>query len=35
MEIHKRKKYLGQLKPFISKPLIKILIGQRRVGFFC
>ncbi len=32
MKIYKRKKYLEQLKPFISKPLIKVLIGQRRVG---
>lgn len=27
-----RKKYLHQIKPFVGKPLIKVLIGQRRVG---
>ena len=27
-----REKYISKIKPFISKPVIKILIGMRRVG---
>ena len=32
MEYIKRPKYLMQIKPFIDKPVIKILTGMRRVG---
>ncbi len=32
MKIYKRKKYIEQIQPFIGKPLIKVLVGQRRVG---
>jgi uncharacterized protein len=32
MKIYKREKYLQQINPFIGKPLIKVLVGQRRVG---
>ena len=28
----KREKYLEKIRPFINQPLIKVLIGQRRVG---
>ena len=28
----KRKYYLEKIKPFINKDLIKIIVGQRRVG---
>jgi predicted AAA+ superfamily ATPase len=28
----KREKYLGKIRPFVGKQLIKILTGQRRVG---
>jgi len=27
-----RKKYINKIKPFIDKELIKIFVGQRRVG---
>ena len=30
--LYKRTKYLGKIAPFIWKDLIKILVGQRRVG---
>jgi predicted AAA+ superfamily ATPase len=29
---NKRKIYLEKIKPFINKDIIKVLIGQRRVG---
>ncbi len=32
MKIYKRTKYLNQIRPFIGKPLVKVLVGQRRVG---
>jgi len=32
MQGYTRKRYLDKLKPFIGKDIIKILIGQRRVG---
>ena len=32
MKLYKREKYLTRIRPFIGKPLIKVLIGQRRVG---
>lgn len=32
MKNHKREKYLEKIRPFISQPLIKVLVGQRRVG---
>jgi predicted AAA+ superfamily ATPase len=32
MQVYKRQIYLNRLKPFINKPLIKVLTGQRRVG---
>jgi uncharacterized protein len=32
VNIYIRKKYLEQIDPFIGKPLIKVLVGQRRVG---
>ena len=28
----RRKNYLEKIKPFINKDIIKVLIGQRRVG---
>ena len=27
-----RQKYLGAIKPYIGQQIIKVLIGQRRVG---
>lgn len=30
--IHIRKRYLEQIKPFMNSPLIKVITGQRRVG---
>lgn len=32
IEVIKRPSYLEKIKPFIGKPLIKVLTGQRRVG---
>ncbi|HMP29000.1 MAG TPA: ATP-binding protein, partial [Saprospiraceae bacterium] len=32
MKILKRKKYLDRISPFVEKPMIKVLTGQRRVG---
>ncbi len=32
MQVYKRQIYLNRIKPFINKPLIKVLTGQRRVG---
>ena len=32
MHIYTRQIYLNKVKPFINKPLIKVLTGQRRVG---
>lgn len=32
MKTLQRKKYLEQIRPFVKKPLIKVLTGQRRVG---
>jgi len=32
MKEYIRKRYLDKIKPFISKEIIKVLIGQRRVG---
>lgn len=32
MKILKRQKYLDKIAPFVGKPLIKALLGQRRVG---
>ena len=31
-ELKKREGYISRIKPFIQKPLIKVLTGQRRVG---
>jgi len=31
-EIISRKQYIGRIKPFVGKQLIKVLTGQRRVG---
>jgi uncharacterized protein len=30
--IYSRPKYLSALLPFLDKPLIKVILGQRRVG---
>ena len=27
-----RKKYLNKIKPFIDKPIVKVITGMRRVG---
>ena len=32
MKIIERSLYLNKIKPFIGKPIIKILTGMRRVG---
>ncbi|MFN4146533.1 MAG: ATP-binding protein [Runella sp.] len=32
MKIYKRTKYIEQITPYIGKPLVKVLVGQRRVG---
>ena len=32
MDIIPRKKYLEQVRPYIGKNLIKVLVGQRRTG---
>lgn len=32
MEYIKRPKYLTKIRPFIDKPLVKVLVGMRRVG---
>lgn len=32
MDIIERKRYINKIKPFINKPVIKILTGMRRVG---
>lgn len=32
MELVYRQKYIDQIKPFINKPIIKIITGMRRVG---
>ncbi len=32
MEVISRKKYLERIRPFVAKPLIKVIVGQRRVG---
>jgi uncharacterized protein len=32
MENIKREIYLEKIRPFVNQPLIKVLIGQRRVG---
>ncbi len=32
MKTLQRKKYLERIRPFVKKPLIKVLTGQRRVG---
>ena len=35
MKYIKRNKYVGRVKPYIGKPIIKVLTGQRRVGKSC
>jgi predicted AAA+ superfamily ATPase len=30
--IHQRNRYINKIKPFIGKRLIKVFVGQRRVG---
>ena len=30
--IHERNSYIGKIKPFINTPIVKVLIGLRRVG---
>lgn len=32
MELIRRDIYLNRIKPFIDKPIVKILVGMRRVG---
>ena len=32
VELRKREGYISKIKPFMQKPLIKVLTGQRRVG---
>ena len=31
----KRDSYIERIKPYIGKPIIKVLTGQRRVGKSC
>lgn len=32
MDFVERKEYIGKIKPFINKPVIKVITGMRRVG---
>ncbi|WP_288892763.1 hypothetical protein [uncultured Sneathia sp.] len=32
MDFVKRKEYIDKIKPFINKPVIKVITGMRRVG---
>jgi len=30
--LHKRDTYIGRIKPFMRTPIVKVMIGHRRVG---
>ena len=32
MDFVERKEYIDKIKPFINKPVIKVITGMRRVG---